>query len=147
METASLIISILALLASITTYLLHDRRIKKQEAKINEYQLTKIHEEEIEHKKAQLSGSITMFKNDGKRILRITNKGQAEATNIRMEILNGVNITAIINPFPFELLNPTESFDMTFYIPMGPHGKLKVKYIWDDQFQSNNEFVQILQLY
>ena len=147
METASLIISILALIASVLTYFLHDRRIKKQEAKINDYQLTKIQEEAIVNKKAQLSGSITIFKNDGKRILKITNNGKATATNVRMEILNGVNISTIINPFPFELLNPTESFEMTFYIPMVPHGKLKVKYIWDDQLQNNNEFVQILQLY
>lgn len=147
METASLIISILALIASVLTYFLHDRRIKKQEAKINEYQLTKIQEEKIENKKAQLSGNISIFKNDGKRILKITNNGKETASNIRMEILNGVHISTIINPFPFELLNPTESFEMTFYIPMGPYGKLKVKYIWDDKFQNNNEFTQLLQLY
>lgn len=147
MELASLIVSIIALAASGFTYFIHDRKIKKQEATINDYQLTKLHEEKIVNKKAQLSGSITIFKNDGKRILKITNHGKATATNVRMKVLNGVHITAFIDPFPFELLNPTESFEMTFYIPMGPCGKLKVKYIWDDPYQNNNEFTQLLQLY
>lgn len=147
METASLIISILALLASITTYLLHDRRIKKQEAKINEYQLTKIHEEEIEHKKAQLSGDVTVFKNDSKRILRITNSGKATATNIRMEVLNNINISMLTNPFPYELLNPREHFDVKFYLGIGPNQLIKVKYIWDDSYKKDNEFIQVLQMY
>ena len=147
MELASLIVSIITLAASGFTYFIHDRKIKKQEATINDYQLTKLHEEKIVNKKAQLSGSITIFKNDGKRILKITNHGKTTATNVRMEVLNGVHITAFIDPFPFELLNPTESFEMTFYIPMGPCGKLKVKYIWDDPYQNNNDFTQLLQLY
>lgn len=146
METASLIISILALIASVLTYFLHDRRIKKQEAKINEYQLTKIQEEKIENKKAQLIGSIIKY-NDGKRVLKITNNGKATATNIRMEVLNGVDVVNVTNPFPYELLNPTESFEMIFYIPMGQNGILKVKYIWNDSLQNDNDYTQILQLY
>lgn len=147
METASLIISILALLASITTYLLHDRRIKKQEAKINEYQLTKIHEEEIENKKAQLNGDVTIFKNDSKRILHITNSGKATATNIRMEVLNNINISMLTNPFPYELLHPREHFDVKFYLGIGPNQLIKVKYIWDDSYKKDNEFIQVLQMY
>ena len=147
METASLIISILALVATITTYILHDRRIKKQETKINEYQLTKIHEEEIENKKAQLSGDVTVFNNDSKRILRITNSGKATATNIRIEILNNIDISILHNPFPYELLNPREHFDVKFYLGIGPNHLIKIKYIWDDSFKMDNEFIQVLQMY
>lgn len=58
MEMASIIISIVALLGSLVTYIIHDHKIKEQEKKINEYQLAKFKEEEEEGKKALISGNI-----------------------------------------------------------------------------------------
>ena len=49
MEIWSLIISILALLFSAFTYLMHDKKLKVQERKINEYQLRLFEKEDIEN--------------------------------------------------------------------------------------------------
>ena len=58
MEVWGLIISILALLASAFTYFKHDKKLKEQERKINEYQLKQIEKEDLESKKAAIRGNI-----------------------------------------------------------------------------------------
>ena len=55
MELYSLIISVLALIASVFTYLRHDKKLKEQERRINEYQLKQIEKEDLEGKKAAIS--------------------------------------------------------------------------------------------
>lgn len=58
MELYSLIISVLALIASVFTYLRHDKKLKEQERRINEYQLKQIEKEDLESKKAAIRGNI-----------------------------------------------------------------------------------------
>ena len=87
MEMASIIISIIALLGSLATYIIHDHKIKEQEKKINEYQLAKFKEEEEENKKALISGNIIKIERS-QRVLKIYNKGKATATNINIQGLD-----------------------------------------------------------
>jgi len=91
MEMASIIISILALIGTVYTYFVHDRKIKRQESIINEYQLAKFKEEEEESKKAQICGNIVKY-DSGKRVLKFYNRGKAMATNINIQ---GLDIQAI----------------------------------------------------
>ena len=115
MDCWALILSILAIVGSVFTYFLHDRKIKRQEAKINEYQLAKLKEEEQENKKAQICGTIVKHEK-GKRVLKIYNKGKAPATNIRVDgidekryCVNGLEL------LPFELLNPQEFIEIIIF--------------------------------
>ena len=145
MEWASIIISVLALLGAAYTYFVHDCKIKRQEAKINEYQLAKIMEEEEENKKAQICGNIVKL-DKGKRVLKIYNKGKAPAFNIRVDGLDENKISVYgLKMLPFERLNPQESFELNLLSP-GWTITLKIKYIWNDASQNNKEFEQILQL-
>lgn len=52
MEIVSLIISILAILGSLYVYFSHDRKLKKQESKLNELQLSEIKEPKEDRMKA-----------------------------------------------------------------------------------------------
>ena len=52
MDWGNLTISILALTISIITYFKHDKKLKEQERKINEYQLKQLETESEEKKKA-----------------------------------------------------------------------------------------------
>jgi len=145
MELASLIISILALIGTVYTYFVHDRKIKKQEAIINEYQLTKFKEEEEESKKAQICGNIVKY-DKGKRVLKIYNKGKASANNIRVVGIDENKLSVYgLELLPYELLNPQESFELTLLVP-GSATTIKLKYIWNDATQDNREFEQVLQL-
>ena len=82
----SLGVSLLAIIGTCYTYFKHDKKIKSQETKINEYQIKQIEQEEKEGKKALIRGGIIKF-DKGKRILKIYNSGKSLARNIRMEIM------------------------------------------------------------
>lgn len=146
MELASIILSVLALAASVYTYFSHDRKIKKQEAALNEYQLNKYKEEEIENKKAQVRGNIIKC-DKGKRVLKIYNKGKTTANNIRIEGIDENYISIYgMELLPYESLDPQDHFDMNIFVSVSSPKTLKLKYLWDDAAQDNNEFTQVLSL-
>ncbi len=142
MENTSLILSIIAILGSIFTYFYHDRKIKIQEKKLNDYQLKKIELEDIENKKAQIKGNI--ITNGGHGALKIFNAGKSTAHNIRLELLSEQDGIFDLEFTPFEMLNPQESTETSFFLAEGHAPTLKVKYIWNDSYKEDNEFIQVL---
>ena len=144
MELYSLIISVLALIASVFTYLRHDKKLKEQERRINEYQLKQIEKEDLESKKAAIRGNIVKGLKSG-RTLKVYNSGRATAHNIRVE---GLNVNGIFymrrDIFPYELMNPQDYTELTMHLTYGCPSTIKLKYIWDDEFGDNNEFEQVL---
>ena len=145
MEMASIIISILALIGTVYTYFVHDRKIKRQESIINEYQLAKFKEEEEESKKAQICGNIVKY-DSGKHVLKFYNRGKAMATNINIQGLDIQAIDIYDNILPCELLNPQDYAEITFRIIMNAPSTIKLTYTWDDAYQTGNSSTQILPL-
>ena len=123
---ASIIISILALIGTVYTYFVHDRKIKRQESIINEYQLVKY--------------------DSGKRVLKFYNRGKAMATNINIQGLDIQAIDIYDNILPYELLNPQDYAEITFRIIMNAPSIIKLTYTWDDAYQTGNSSTQILSL-
>ena len=144
MELYSLIISVLALIASVFTYLRHDKKLKEQERRINEYQLKQIEKEDLESKKAAIRGNIVKGLKSG-RTLKVYNSGRVTARNIRVE---GLDVNGLIHRadelFPYELMNPQDYTEVTIHLVVGCQSTIKLKYIWDDEFGDNNEFEQVL---
>ena len=145
MEYISFGLSILAILSSIYVYCKHDRRLKKQEELINNFEIEKRRLEENEKKKAHIKGNIVTH-SKGLRKFVIFNAGKATAYNIRTEILSDMNGIFYDEIKPFEMLNPQYSFDNILHLAYGHLPTLKVKYIWDDEFEKNREFLQVLDL-
>lgn len=147
MEISSLVISILALAASAFTYFKHDKKLKDQERKINEYQLKQIEKEDLESKKAAIRGNIVKGLN-GNRTLKIYNSGRAVARNIRVE---GLDVDGLIHSaeelFPYELMNPQDYTEIIINLVFGCPSTIKLKYIWDDESGKNNVLEQVLTLY
>ena len=146
MEAWGLIISILALLASAFTYFKHDKKLKEQERKINEYQLKQIEKEDLESKKAAIRGNIVKGLK-GKRTLKVYNSGRAIARNIRIE---GLDVEGLFHRadevFPYELMNPQDYTEVNIMLFNNCAPTIKLKYIWDDESGKNNEFEQVLTL-
>lgn len=146
MEVWGLIISILALLASAFTYFKHDKKLKEQERKINEYQLKQIEKEDLESKKAAIRGNIVKGLK-GKRTLKVYNSGRAIACNIRIE---GLDVEGLFHRadevFPYELMNPQDYTEVNIMLFNNCAPTIKLKYIWDDESGKNNEFEQVLTL-
>ena len=144
MELYSLIISVLALIASVFTYLRHDKKLKEQERRINEYQLKQIEKEDLESKKAAIRGNIVKGLK-GVRTLKVYNSGRATARNIRVE---GLDVNGIFymrrDIFPYELMNPQDYTEVTIHLVACCPSTIKLKYIWDDEYGDNNEFEQVL---
>ena len=134
MELYSLVISVLALIASVFTYLRHDKKLKEQECRINEYQLKQIEKEDLESKKAAIRGNIVKGLKGG-RTLKVYNSGRATARNIRVE---GLDVNGLIHRadelFPYELMNPQDYTEVTIQLVVGCPSTIKLKYIWDDEF-------------
>ena len=146
MELASFIIACTAFAFSVFTFFFYDNKLKKQERKLNEYQLKKNETEEVEFKKAQIRGNIVKGEK-GRRTLKVFNAGKASATNIRLEFLSNTDgLFDSKNPFPYELLNPQDSTEAILHLIVGCPDTIKVKYTCDDDFQKNNEFTQVLTL-
>ena len=146
MEIWSLIISVLALLFSAFTYFMHDKKLKVQERKINEYQLRLFEKEDIANQKAAIRGNIVKSLK-GNRILKIFNSGRATARNIRID---GLDVDGLFHRadklFPYELMNPQDYTEISIYPSLGFPYTIKLKYIWDDESGTNNEYEQALTL-
>ena len=143
-----IILSLLAIAGTVFVYFMHDKRLKMQEKKLNDYQLEKIDAEKIENTKAQVRGHIIAKGNKGRRTLKVFNSGKARAQNIRIEWLSGMNKIYYREDshFPYELLNPQDSTEIELYLVEGLDKTTKIKFMWDDEFANDNEFEQVLTL-
>lgn len=148
MEWASLIISIISLLISGISFFRYDRKIKKQNLILNQYQIQEIEKERIKKKCANISGEIKMGKSNGMRKLIISNKGLAPARNINMtDIRNFRGILLTGMPcFPFDLLNPGEHIEIPFMISESTPDNINMEYTWDDDNKVHNIYKQNLKL-
>lgn len=146
MELASLVVACVAFAFSVFTFLFYDNKLKKQEHRLNEYQLKKNESEEVEIKKAQIRGNIVKGEK-GKRTLKVFNSAKSKALNVRLEFISDTKgIYANNNPFPYKLLNPQDSTEIIFHLTVGHPETIEIKFIWDDDFQKDNEFTQVLTL-
>lgn len=141
MEVASIILSLLAFLGSIFTYFNHDIKIKKQEKRLNDYQLSKYELEDVENQKAQIKGNLIKTA-VATRSLIVFNAGKSIGYNIRLELLSELEGIIDFEFKPFEMLNPQEKTETRFFLASGHAETIKVKYVWDDSFKKNNEFIQ-----
>ena len=147
MEYISLIVSICALAISAISFIRYDRKIKKQNWLINQYQIQQIEEKKCAQNSAKISGSIIKGKM-GMRTLVITNTGLAPARNINITDIR--NIKGIIQTgglcFPYMLLNPREQIEVTFLLAECAPSVINMKYSWDDDLKTDNIYQQSLQL-
>ena len=80
-------------------------------------------------------------------MLKIYNKGKTTANNIRIEGIDENYISIYgMELLPYESLDPQDHFDMNIFVSVSSPKTLKLKYLWDDATQDNNEFTQVLSL-
>ncbi|NCC99452.1 MAG: hypothetical protein EOL95_07110 [Bacteroidia bacterium] len=150
MDAGNIISSVLSLIAialTIIMYFKHDKRLKKQEEKLNAYQIRKIEDEESNNKKAQVRGNI--IKGDkGRRDMRIYNMGKSPAKNIYINFLDNSDekVTIMKYPSPYEFLNIGDHFDIIMHLYIGGSDVLKVKLAWEDDYSNQNEHIQHFKL-
>lgn len=144
----SLIVALGALGFSFFTYFAHDRELKRQEKIINDFQLSALAREEDELKKAQIRGNIIKTASKGGRELRIYNSGKATAYNVRVEWLNSDDDSTFLQGDISNLgtLTPHNPRSFNLSLNYGHYDTMNLRYIWDDEYQTDNVYQENLQL-
>src|SRR5690606_19689396 len=127
------------------TFFFYDRRIKAQEKKLNDFQLKRFDDEEMENKKAELRAN--MYSNGKSRKLKVYNKGRACARNIDIKLEDDHPFLISNNPFPIEYMHPQDYNELTVHLTTGIKNKIEIIISWDDDFATSRRHKQIVQLY
>lgn len=144
-------LAILVAIASAVWTWVTDRKLKKQQKilnqqqlQINETLLAKNKEEDEAKKKANPIANLEGRLLD--RAIRFTNKGPADARNLRFEDpANKITISPTETTFP-DCLSQGDSFRVCiFHTDIPPNSKHTITLIWDDDFAKDNKKEQILQ--
>lgn len=74
--------------------------------------------------------------------LKIWNKGQAEARDVRIDFPDGNDIVSdseVQGKFPLEVLERFQSVELNALVVMGTKLKHKIRLTWSDEFSDTNE--------
>lgn len=146
MDIVSVILAVFALALSAYTYFAHDRRLKKQEQRLNEYQLRSLAQSEEENKKAVIRAKTVKYKS-GNRMLFICNEGKSKARNLKVEMPDAEQVYASRPAFPlsYEELLPGANREVLLHLSEGDD-ELTLSYEWADDFKRDNKESQTIDL-
>lgn len=144
----SFIISLTTLIISLINFIRYDRKIKKQNCLINQYQIQQIEEKKCAQNSAKIFGSIIRGKM-GMRTLVIINKGLATAKNFHLFDIRdnkGIFQTDKLSAYDWQELAPEGKIEVPFIISESAPDTIRIKCIWDDDHKTGNIYQQNLQL-
>lgn len=136
----------MALAFSCYTFLAHDRRLKKQEQLLNEYQLRLMAQSEEENKKAIIRAKSVKY-TGGKRTLYIYNTGKAKVSNLKVDMIEDEQVIASKPNLPqtYEELLPDASREIQLLLTEGDD-EITLTFEWEDDFSKNNKESQTIDL-
>lgn len=140
----ALVVSVLTLLFTIATYIIHDRKIKTQELKLINYQLKQIEHEKEQLLVAKLESSLSP--NRGSRTLTTINYGKSPARNVRIEIISESDSVAYLKKPPHPILKYGEKISHPLHLVESNDNSLTIRYYWDDDSGNNREDFQVLSI-
>jgi len=143
------IFSICGIIGGLFMYYHHDKRIKKQEQLLNDFQIKQYRKAEEQEKQAKVECAIIHVDN-GTRKVRFYNSGLADAYNVRVEILNSNNLDRIVllgKWGPYDLITSRNgSREEKIMLNNGYPDVLKLRIMWDDDFENDRSIIQSPQL-
>ena len=139
----SLAIAAISLIKSFFT----DRRAKKLDLILKEKNVEEAKQHEVNKKKANLEANIIETPSGKFNLLRIYNKGEHEATNVRMDISqqdenDEIQLNIEHDYFPYPKLLAQQNIDIP-YLTFTNVTHHTVRLIWDDAF-GINRFTEIV---
>jgi hypothetical protein len=135
------IIALIALLIAVWTAWRTDRFNKRQTVfeqtaeRLNLMLIEREAAETIEQKRADISAN---FYKSGKHDyrLKVFNKGQGAATNVRFEVLDDSDLlitSDIARKFPIPVLERHQSLELIAAVHMGSPSRVHIRLTWDDE--------------
>lgn len=143
------IFSICGIIGGLFMYYRHDKIIKKQEKFLNDLQIKQIKKAEEQELQAKVECNI-IHEERGARKIRFYNSGQADARNVRVEIVNenaleGINLLGTWGPYDLITSNNGHR-EESMFLYIGHPDTLQLRIIWDDDFGKDRSILQSPQL-
>lgn len=143
------VFSICGILGGLFMYSHHDKKIKKQEQLLNDLQIKQYKKMEEQEKQAKVECNIINAGN-GSRTICFYNSGISDARNVRIEIIDKDNLQGVIftgNWGPYNLITSGNGKrEERVFLCEGHTDTLELRIIWDDDFETNRNIIQSLQL-
>ena len=136
----------MALAFSGFTYIAHDRKLKKQEQLMNDYQLRLMAQNDKDNKSAVIRAK-SVKTSGGRRTLFIINSGKAVARNLIVNLPNPDEVYGcnVVFPRTFDELLPGASREFQLFLSEGDD-ELTLNYTWDDDYKADNKETQKIDL-
>lgn len=144
MSEPTIYISIATALFSLWVYLRHDAKLKKQERKLQEFELQKWTDQKAKEKQANLVAWIEKYSN-GKCDLVIENRGTCVAKDCIIVIneAKAYGISSILTPFS---LHPSQRHTMWLTNTKKSPPDFTVQLSWKDDFSTDKKRLYKLQV-
>ncbi len=147
-DWGGLILSALGITGGVFAYLRHDRKLKLQEKRLNDLQIRQL--QKAEARELQANIKCNAYRSKTNSIVKIVNAGAADASNVRVEILDQDKLEGLIffhqNWGPYNLINAANSVEERIALCEGHDEFIKLKIVWDDDFCKNRETILNVQL-
>lgn len=139
-DWGGLILSFIGIIGGILAYIIHDRRLKNQESRLNELQIKQFEREENKEKMADMKCSI-IHGNKGSHRIRFINAGKSDALDVRIEILTSENdmknILCNTKWGPYNVINPQLYREERLSLCVGHPATMDIKITWNDSYQND----------
>lgn len=124
-----------------TSFNAKQNSLVESQDKLNCLLLEKEESEALSDKKADLGASFIQL-GTSKYRLKIWNKGNASARNVRIEFPEGNDVlikSDVDEKFPLELLEKYQAVELIAMVHMGTKSKQIIRLVWEDDAHDYNE--------
>lgn len=133
------ILSSLGILGGLWAYIKHDRKLRDQEKRLNDFQIKQFEKAETEEKMADMKCFVIHGEKGNGRI-RFYNDGKSNARNVRVEILSSdedMRAVDVEDWKSYKVINPHSYREENLSLSIGCPDTIDLRIIWDDDYQQN----------
>jgi hypothetical protein len=135
------IVPVIGFLGAVFMYIAHDRKLKN-------LQIKQLKEEQDKKKQADIK--CNAYRSKSNSIVKIVNAGPADASNVRVEILDQDKLEGLMffhrKWGPYDLINATNSVEERIALCCGHTEHIKLKIVWNDDYCKDRETILNVQL-
>ena len=117
--------------------LLRTRSLPRLELELKQLQLEEAKAQREQMDKADVGAKFIRYGNKGEYRLKVFNKGQGKAYNIRLNILDDGNMKLDDGIFPLDSLEEHQSVELLVAIYLRSKNEMRLRFSWDDRSGSN----------
>lgn len=141
MDFWALVVSVITMIGGVIGFLLYDRKLKKQEKKLNELTISSLEIDEIARNSANIECEILRCADNHQFVhIFITNVGKSIARNIRVRLLHNQYISVVEEArLSHNLLQVNQQYELQVLVANDDLRVLHLTIMWDDDNDVNKE--------